>query len=224
MPLSTMQDYPLTIRPILEHGRTVHANSKVITFTGDGYVESTFAEVADRADQLAAALTRLGINDGDRVGTFMWNNQTHLEAYLAVPCMGAVLHTLNIRLFPEQLAYVINHAEDEVIIVDASIIPLLAKVRDQLTTVKHIIVKGAGDTSALGETLDYDTLLAAEQPGYTYPDLDERAGMAMCYTSGTTGNPKGVMYSHRSTLLHSMMVTSTANVALAETDRMLVIV
>ena len=175
MQLSTMQDYPLTLRPILQHGRTVHANSKVITFTGDGYVESTFAEVADRADQLAAALTRLGVNEGDRVGTFMWNNQTHLEAYLAVPCMGAVLHTLNIRLFPEQLSFVINHADDQVIIVDASIIPLLAKVRDQLTTVKHIIVKGSGDTSALGETLDYDTFLAAEKPGFDYPDLDENA-------------------------------------------------
>ena len=224
MPLSTMQDYPLTLRPVLEHGRKVHAGSKVITFTGDGYQEATFAEVADRADRLAAALTRLGIGQGDRVGTFMWNNQTHLEAYLAVPCMGAVLHTLNIRLFPDQLAYVINHAEDRAIIVDASIIPLLAKVRDQLTTVEHIIVKGVGDTSALGKTLDYDTLLAAEQPGFDYPELDERTGMAMCYTSGTTGNPKGVMYSHRSTFLHSLMVTSTANIALAETDRMLVIV
>ncbi len=222
--LSTMQDYPLTLRPILEHGRKVHANSKVITYTGDGYTEATFAEVADRADQLAAALTRLGVKQGDRVGTFMWNNQTHLEAYLAVPCMGAVLHTLNIRLFADQLAYVINHAEDRVIIVDASIIPLLAKVRDQLTTVEHIIVKGSGDTSALGVTSDYDTLLAAEQPGFCYPDLDERSGMAMCYTSGTTGNPKGVMYSHRSTFLHSLMVTSSANIALAETDRMLVIV
>ena len=103
MPFSTMQDYPLTLRPLMRHGRTVHAGSKVITFTGDGYQEATFAQVADRADQLAAALTRLGVQQGDRVGTFLWNNQTHLEAYLAVPCMGAVLHTLNIRLFPEQL-------------------------------------------------------------------------------------------------------------------------
>src|SRR3954451_9095822 len=224
MPFSTMQDYPLTLRPILEHGRTVHATSKVITFTGDGYVESTFAEVADRADQLAAALTRLGVREGDRVATFMWNNQTHLEAYLAIPCMGAVLHTLNIRLFPEQLSYVINHAEDRVIICDASIAPLLAKVRDQLTTVEHIIVKGPGDASVLGDTLDYDELLAAEEPGFDYPDVDERAGMAMCYTSGTTGNPKGVMYSHRSTYLHSVMVTSTAHIAMSEHDRMLVIV
>ena len=106
---------------------------------------------------------------GERVGTFMWNNQTHLEAYLAIPCMGAVLHTLNIRLFPEQLAYVINHAEDKVIIVDASIAPLLAKVRDQLTTVEHIIVKGTGDTSGLGETLDYDTCWTPSRPASSTP-------------------------------------------------------
>jgi fatty-acyl-CoA synthase len=224
-----MDDYQLTLGPLLKYGRQVHAAKKIITFTGGegsaGYVESTFAQVADRADQLAAALTRLGVVEGDRVGTFLWNNQTHMEAYLAIPCMGAVLHTLNIRLFPDQLAYVINHADDKVIIVDASIASLLAKVRDQIPNVQHIIVKGPGDASLLGDgLLDYDTLLAAEQPGFAYPELRENQGMAMCYTSGTTGNPKGVMYSHRSTYMHSVAVTTTANIALGETDRMLVIV
>ncbi len=240
MPISTMSstmmdDYQLTLLPVFRYGRQVHANSKIITFTGasddagGAYVESTFAQVADRADRLASALARLGVQPGDRVGTFMWNNQTHMEAYLAIPCMGAVLHTLNIRLFPEQLAYVINHAEDRVIIIDASIAPLLARVRDQLTTVQHIIVKGPGDASSLmvaghGDLLDYDELLAAEPGGYNYPEVTENTGAAMCYTSGTTGNPKGVMYSHRSTYMHSLMVTSTSNIALSERDRMLVIV
>ncbi|HAN34174.1 MAG TPA: long-chain fatty acid--CoA ligase, partial [Acidimicrobiaceae bacterium] len=206
MPISTMSstmmdDYQLTLLPVFRYGRQVHANSKIITFTGaaddagGAYVESTFAQVADRADRLASALARLGVQPGDRVGTFMWNNQTHMEAYLAIPCMGAVLHTLNIRLFPEQLAYVINHAEDRVIIIDASIAPLLARVRDQLTTVQHIIVKGPGDASSLmvaghGDLLDYDELLAAEPGGYNYPEVTENTGAAMCYTSGTTGNPK----------------------------------
>ena len=229
MSSTMMDDYQLTLLPIFRHGRQLHAQSRIITFTGgegdSAYVESTFTEVADRADRLASALARLGIQPGDRVGTFLWNNQTHMEAYLAIPCMGAVLHTLNIRLFPEQLSYVINHGEDRVIIVDASIAPLLARVRDQLTTVRHIIVKGPGDASSLGDDLlDYDQLLAAEPGGYEYPEVTENTGAAMCYTSGTTGNPKGVMYSHRSTYMHSMMVTSTANIALAETDRMLVIV
>ena len=221
---STMQDFPLGIRHLFLHGRRVHADSQVITWTDSGPVTATFAQVGDRADQLAAALARLGATDGTRVGTFAWNNQHHLEAYLAVPSMGAVLHTLNIRLFPEQLSYVVNHAEDEVLIVDASIAPLLAKVRHELTTVRHIITFGRGDTSGLGPTLDYETLLAVEQPGYDYPYVDERSAAAMCYTSGTTGNPKGVVYSHRSTYLHTFGITSAQAMSLSQHDRMLLIV
>ncbi len=226
---STMQDFPLTITHLLRHGRTVHRTSEVLTYDGPdaGLRSATFAEVADRADQLAAALQRLGVEAGDRVATFMWNNQRHMEAYLAVPCMGAVLHTLNIRLFPEQLVYVVNHAEDKVIIVDESLIPLLAKVRDQFTTVEQIIVCHSGGVGAhpeLGDTLDYEELIGAEEPGFDYPDLDERAAAAMCYTSGTTGNPKGVAYSHRSTFLHSMAALGQPTMQLGAADRVLMIV
>ena len=224
--LSTMQDAPLLISGILRHGQQVYGDSRVITIVGpEGEsVEESFAEVAVRSERLARALERLGVGDSDRVGTFLWNNQTHQEAYLAIPSMGAVLHTLNLRLFPEQLAYVINHAEDQVIIVDSSLVPLLARVRDQLTTVKHIVVAGDGDASVLGDTLSYEELLAAEEPGYAWPELDERQAAAMCYTSGTTGNPKGVVYSHRSTYLHSFAVTSGAALGISDRDSVLSIV
>ena len=221
---STMQRYPLTVQYIFHHGRTIHADSEIITWTGKGPVSATYQEVADRADRMAAALHRLGVEVGDRVGTFCWNNQHHLEAYMAVPSMGAVLHTLNIRLFPEQLAYVINHAADKVIIVDGSLAPQLARVRDRLTTVERIITVGEGDTDGLGETLDLDELLAAETGGFQYPEVDEWSAAAMCYTSGTTGNPKGVAYSHRSTYLHSFGVNATRALGLTMDDRILVIV
>src|SRR5665213_3706253 len=221
---STMQDAPLLISNILRHGQLTHGESQVITIEAGGHRSATFDEVAGRAEKLAKALKKLGVKDGDRVGTFCWNNQGHMEAYLAIPCMGAVLHTLNIRLPAEQLAYVINHAEDRVIIVDASLIPLLAAVKDELKTVETIIVAGEGDTSALGETLSYERLLAAEQPGFEWPDLDERSAAAMCYTSGTTGSPKGVVYSHRSTWLPTMAEQSASSIGMTEKDRILVIV
>ncbi|HEX3793773.1 MAG TPA: long-chain fatty acid--CoA ligase [Acidimicrobiales bacterium] len=221
---STMQDAPLLISDILRYGKAVHGDSQVITVEDGGHRSATFHEVAERAEKLAAALTRLGVEPGDRVGTFCWNNQGHLEAYLAIPSMGAVLHTLNIRLPADQLAYVINHAEDRFIIVDASLIPLLAAIKDDLKTVETIIVAGEGDTSALGETLSYERLLEAESAGYEWPELEERSAAAMCYTSGTTGSPKGVVYSHRSTYLHTMAEQSASSIGMTESDRILIIV
>ena len=221
---STMQETPLSIRSIFEYGRRVFADSEVVTFEGEKSRRASFAAVGLRAERLAAALDRIGVRPGDRVGTFQWNNQEHLEAYFAVPCMGAVLHTLNIRLFPEQLAFVINHAEDDVIILDASLIPLLAKVIDELDKRPTLILVGEGDTSALGEVLHYEELLAAESGGFAWPEIDERQAAAMCYTSGTTGNPKGVVYSHRSSVLHSMSATSVATFGLSQADRALMIV
>jgi fatty-acyl-CoA synthase len=221
---STMQDGPLLISDILRHGEWIYSNKKVFTVTPDGVNEATFYEVVKRAERLAKALERLGVGREDRVATFMWNNQAHMEAYAAVPSMGAVLHTLNIRLFPEQLSYIINHAQDKVIIVDSTLVPLLAAVKDQIPTVEHIIVNGPDASGALGETLDYETLIGAEEPGFDWPVLDEKSAAIMCYTSGTTGNPKGVVYSHRSTWLHSLASTSANSIGLSERDRVLLIV
>jgi len=219
---STMQDAPLTITEIFRRGERVFPDSEVVTFEGGGSRRSTFAEVARRARRLAAALERLGVGPGDRVGTLCWNEQEHLEAYFAVPCMGAVLHTLNLRLTPQQLAFIIDHAEDRVVIVDASLVPLLAAIRAHLQTVERIIVVGDADTSALGDVLRYEELIESAPDGYEFPDVDERSAASMCYTTGTTGDPKGVVYSHRSTYLHSFCVW--ASFRLDDNDRLLIIV
>ena len=227
---STMQDFPLSIAAILRHGERVYAESECVTWTESGPRRATFAEIGANAARLANALTRLGVQNGDRIGTFCWNSQEHVEAYLAVPAMGAVLHTLNIRLFPEQLTYVINHAQDKLILVDDSLIPILSKVAAGLTTVERYVVIGDGDAAALqsvvpnAEILRYDELLAAEVPEFAWPDVDERQAAALCYTSGTTGNPKGVAYSHRSAYLHSLTATTPAALNLSEHERILTIV
>jgi len=219
---STMQDYPLTVTSLYRRGRDIFGDSQVVTLQGQTSRRATFRSVAERAEKLASALRRLGIREGDRVGTFSWNNQEHQEAYLSVPCMGAVLHTLNLRLAPEQLAWIINHAEDRAIIVDGSLVAMLAKIKDQLRTVEHYIVTGQDDASALGEVIRYDDLISAEKPGFEWPELDERSAASMCYTTGTTGDPKGVVYSHRSTYLHS--IAQWGAFSLSESDRLLVIV
>ncbi|HSR23763.1 MAG TPA: fatty acid--CoA ligase [Candidatus Eisenbacteria bacterium] len=217
---STMQDFPLTIGSLFRRGHTLFGDSLVVTSTGDGAASTTFAAVAERAERLAAALRRLGVRPGDRVGTLSWNTQEHQEAYLSVPCMGAVVHTLNLRLAPEQLAWVIDHAEDQVLIVDRSLLPVLEQVRDRLRTVRHVIVTGEGG-AAPGD-LGYEELLRAERPGFEWPELDERSAASMCYTTGTTGDPKGVVYSHRSVYLHSL--AQWGAFSLTEDDRLLVIV
>ncbi len=225
---STMMDFPLTVRHIFEHGRTTYADSEVVTNEADGVRRITFGALADRADQLAAGLRRLGVEPGDRVATFAWNTQEHQEAYFAIPGMGAVMHTINIRLSAEQIRYVIGHAGDSVMLADASLAsvlaPVLAAGGDELRTLRHLIMFGEGDRSELPEHIDYEELLAAEQPGYLWPEIEETAAAAMCYTSGTTDLPKGVVYSHRSTFLHSLGVCSGEALGLSQHDRLLPIV
>jgi fatty-acyl-CoA synthase len=219
-------DFPLTLHHILHRLRRTSPGKEVVTLTSAQEVErSTFADVAERVDRLARALGKLGVEPGDRVGTFAWNNRRHLELYFAIPCVGAVLHTLNIRLFEEQLTYIVNHAEDKVIFVDDSLVPQLEKLVPTFEQVAHYVVMGDGDTGTLPSAMNYEQLLEEAGPGpLDYPEVEERQAAALCYTSGTTGNPKGVLYSHRSISLHSTGTLIKDGTGLSHADRVLAVV
>jgi fatty-acyl-CoA synthase len=226
LPGLMQDDFPLTLHHIRRRMGTSSPDASVLTLAQPGSVErATFTEVSERIDRLARALGRLGVEQGQRVATFAWNNQRHFELYFAIPCVGAVLHTLNIRLFEEQLTYIVNHAQDRVIFVDDSLVPVLEKLAPTFQTVEHYVVMGAGDSGSLPNVLRYEELMEeAGDGGFDYPQVDERQAAALCYTTGTTGNPKGVLYSHRSISLHSTATLIKDGLGLSRADRVLAVV
>ena len=230
---STMMDVPLTVTALMRYGTSLFSEREVVTWTGNESRRQTYGQTGARAARLAGALRGLGVDSDQRVATLLWNNSEHLEAYLAIPSMGAVLHTLNLRLDPAQLGYIANHAADHTVIVDDTLVPLLAQVLPHTQTIRHVIVTGPAEKLAdhadqlVGAGRDvhsYEDLLAAMPGEFAWPELDERSAAAMCYTSGTTGMPKGVVYSHRSAYLHSMGVCLGNTLGISERDRVLPVV
>ncbi|WP_170759771.1 long-chain-fatty-acid--CoA ligase [Ruegeria lacuscaerulensis] len=205
--LGQMMTQPLLISSLIEHANHYHGQTEIISVETDGTVtETNWAQVAENARKLASALTKLGLALHDRIGTLAWNNRRHLEIYFATSGAGFVCHTVNPRLFPEQLTYIINHAQDQVLFFDATFIPLVAALKEHLTEVKHYVLMGPRNEDAISQIPDvqfYDDLIETGDAGFQWPCFDENTASSLCYTSGTTGNPKGVLYSHRSTVLHS---------------------
>src|SRR5215467_9444277 len=228
-----MMDVPLTVTSLMRYGTSIFAEREVVTWTGSESRRQSYGQTGVRAARLAGALRSLGVDSDQRVATLSWNNSEHLEAYLAIPSMGAVLHTLNLRLDPAQLGYIANHAADCAVIVDDTLVPLLAQVLPHTETIRHILVTGppeklaghAGQLAGPGrEVHSYEDLVTAMPEAFAWPEPDERSAAAMCYTSGTTGMPKGVVYSHRSAYLHSMGVCLGNTLGVSERDRVLPVV
>jgi len=223
---STMPDFPLTLQHFLWRSTTLFPTKEIVTRRETGRHRYTYADFGGRVAQLAHGLKHLGVSAGDRVGTLAWNNYRHLELYFAVPGAGAVLHTLNPRLFPEHLQYVINDAEDKVIFVDASLLPALQRIAKDINGVQQFVVMtdGPSPDGQLKPMASYEEVLGGRPTSYPWPQIDERDAAAMCYTSGTTGKPKGVVYSHRSSVLHSFGIAIGGGIGLQESDSILPIV
>lgn len=224
--LTTMMDFPLSIQMILQHGSRIHAESQIGTFNGESYNFCSFSDVGNRVHRLASALKQLDICNGARVATYCWNNQQHLEAYLAVPSMGAVLHTLNVRLFPEQIIGIMNHAADDVLIIDGVLLAQMTTVLPQVKTLRHVIVVGSPAATMTSETIqfhDYEELLRSAPSSFEWPEITERDAAIVCYTSGTTGAPKGVVYSHRSVFLHTLATLGKDTFGICQSDRILLL-
>jgi fatty-acyl-CoA synthase len=217
-------DHPLTLQLILERLRRMHSASRVVGVRDGHRTTISYGELTERADRLCGGLRGLGVRPGDRVATFAPNTPEHLEAYLAVPCMGAVLHTVNVRLFADQVAYVVNHAEDSVILVDEALVPVLEPLAERFESVRHFVVTGSGDGGSLPGAVGYEELLGGQEPGFDYPELDDRQAAGLCYTSGTTGNPKGVLYSHRSNILHALGQCMADSIGMRSSDRVMPVV
>jgi len=226
--LGLMQDRPLLISQLLEFAAAYHGDREIVTRSIEGPVHRTnYREVSKRAKRLANALGKLGVRLGDRIGTLAMNTYRHLEVYYGISGIGAVCHTINPRLFPEQIVYIANHAEDKYVFLDPIFVPLVEKLADQLKTVKGWIVmtdRAHMPKSALANVMCYEELLAAESDEFAWPMFDERTASSLCYTSGTTGNPKGVLYQHRSTVLHSYCVCMPDTLNVSSKDAILVVV